>query len=103
MDVVKKLLWWLFIGSLGGLNRAKIVQLLREHPQNANQLTVALGIDYKTVRHHITVLEKNNIISSVGMGNVRAYCLSTFLEDNIVVFDDIWAQIGKKDIKGKKN
>ena len=103
MDIVRKLFWWLFIGSLGGANRARIVSLLKEHPYNANQLTESLGVDYKTVRHHIDVLEKNNIITSVGSGYVKIYCLSRLLEDNIAVFDDIWEQIGKNALKGKKN
>lgn len=103
MDAVKRLLWWLVAGSAGGYNRAKIIHLLRERPYNANQLTEALGLDYKTVRHHIDVLEKNNLISSMGDKYGRMYTVSVLLEDNFSVFDGIWAQIGKNGLKGKKD
>ena len=34
----KRILWYLFAGSRGGINRARIVDLLKEHPYNMNQL-----------------------------------------------------------------
>ena len=34
----KRLLWFLFAGSRGGLNRLKIVSTLKKTPLNANQL-----------------------------------------------------------------
>ena len=55
-------LWYVFLGSRGGDTRMRIVGLLRMHPANANQLKVALSLDYSTVRHSLRVLEKNRII-----------------------------------------
>ena len=46
----KRLLWYLFAGSKGGNNRIKIVGLLKERPYNINQLSEALGLDYKAIR-----------------------------------------------------
>jgi len=54
----KRLLWYLFAGSKGGNNRLKIIDLLKEHPYNINQLADVLDLDYKSIQHHITVLEK---------------------------------------------
>jgi DNA-binding transcriptional ArsR family regulator len=62
----KHLLWYLFVGSRGGINRAKIIDLLKEFPYNINQLAEALKLDYKAIQHHISVLEKNNIVSKIG-------------------------------------
>jgi DNA-binding transcriptional ArsR family regulator len=103
MDAVKRLLWWLIAGSVGGVNRARIIQKLKERPCNANQLTEALKLDYKTVRHHIEVLEKNNLVTSTGQKYSKMYFLSALLEENFSSFSEIWAQIGKKDLKGKKD
>ena len=62
----KRLLWYLFVGSRGGINRAKIIDLLKEYLYNINQLAEALKLDYKAIQHHISVLEKNNIVSKIG-------------------------------------
>jgi predicted ArsR family transcriptional regulator len=60
---MEKLLWWLIVGTKGGINRAKIIRILHDRPHNANQLAGKLKVDYKTIRHHIEVLEKNSIVS----------------------------------------
>jgi len=62
----KRLLWFVFAGSRGGLNRLKIISKLRENPFNTNQLAKELGLDYKAIQHHIRVLEKNNMITKIG-------------------------------------
>jgi DNA-binding transcriptional ArsR family regulator len=55
---LKYLLGWLIAGTRGGATRAKIIETLKETPQNANQLATLLGMDYRTIRHHIKVLGK---------------------------------------------
>ena len=91
----KRLLWFLFAGSRGGLNRLKIVSILKEKPLNANQLANELGLDYKAIRHHIRVLEKNNIITKIGEKYGANYFISTFLEVNMESFDEIVQKLGK--------
>jgi len=102
MKAVRRLLWWLIAGGTGGLNRARIIHALNEHPCNANQLSEKLNLDYKTVRHHIKILEKNNlIISTVGKYS-KMYFLSPLLEENYEVFYEIWVEIGKKKINRER-
>jgi predicted ArsR family transcriptional regulator len=91
----KYLLGWLIAGSRGGPMRAKIIEILKETPQNANQLATMLGVDYKTIRHHIEVLEKNNMITSVG-GYGTTYFLSSMLEENYSSFEEIRKKMWKK-------
>jgi len=91
----KRLLWFLFAGSRGGLNRIKIVSILKETPLNANQLAKELGLDYKAIQHHIRVLEKNNIITKAGEKYGVTYFISTFLEVNMESFDEIVQKLGK--------
>ena len=91
----KRLLWFLFAGSRGGLNRIKIVSILKETPLNANQLAKKLGLDYKAIQHHIRVLEKNNIITKAGEKYGVTYFISTFLEVNMESFDEIVQKLGK--------
>lgn len=93
---LKYLLGWLIAGTRGGPTRAKIILALKETPQNANQLATLLKMDYKTMRHHLEVLEKNKMITSVGDRYAATYFLSQTLEDNYVLFEEIMNKIGKK-------
>ena len=59
-------LWYVLSGTRGGANRARILRALDERPRNANQLAEDLELDYKTVRHHLDVLEENNVVTDSG-------------------------------------
>ncbi len=101
---LKRILWWLIAGTRGGESRARIILSIREKPKNANQLSESLGMEYKTVRHHLDVLQKNSIISFVGEGYGTMYFLSNEMEANFEVFEEIWERIGKKEnIVGKED
>ncbi len=91
----KRLLWFVFSGSRGGLNRLKIISKLKENPSNINQLAKELNLDYKAIQHHIRVLEKNNLISKVGEKYGVTYFLSTFLEVNMGTFEEIEEKLDK--------
>ena len=93
---LKYLLGWLIAGTRGGASRSEIIKALHDSPQNANQLATMLGKDYKTIRHHLQVLEKNRIITSVGEKYGATYFLSQVMEDNYVVFEEITNKIWKK-------
>ena len=93
---LKYLLGWLIAGTRGGPTRAKIIEALKETPQNANQLATMLKMDYKTMRHHLEVLEKNKIITSIGDRYGATYFLSHTMEDNYAMFEEIMKKIGKK-------
>ena len=94
---LKYLLGWLIAGTRGGTTRAKIIETLKETPQNANQLATLLKMDYRTIRHHLKVLEKNKLVTSAGEGYGTTYFLSVILEDNYVVFEEIVNKIWKKE------
>ena len=98
MRPVKQLLWWLIAGSEGGVNRARIIHTLKEEPCNANQLAERLELDYKTVRHHIDVLTKNNMLTTMGGKYGKMFFLSSILEENYDIFEEIWVRIGKNEV-----
>ena len=91
----KRLLWFVFAGSRGGLNRLKIMKILKEKPSNINQLATELGLDYKAIQHHIKVLEKNNLITKEGEKYGITYFISTFLEVNMEAFEEIVEKLEK--------
>ncbi len=92
---MKKILWWLIAGTKGGINRARIIDVLQHRPYNANQLAEKLNLDYKTVRHHIKILEDNNVITSSGEKYGIMYFLSPSMEENFELFKQIWHEINE--------
>ena len=99
---LKYLLGWLITGTRGGSTRAKIIMAIRETPQNANQLANSLELDYRTIRHHLKLLEKNKIFTSTGDGYGNTYFLSTNMEENYVLFEEILNKLWKKQKREKK-
>nr|KJR73197.1 MAG: hypothetical protein TU35_07285 [Thermoproteus sp. AZ2] len=69
---------WLLVESRGALVRSKILLLLRERPTNINRIAKELGIDYKTAKHHLGLLEKNGLVKRLGVGYGDVY----YIEDN---------------------
>ena len=93
---LKYLLGWLIAGTRGGPTRAKIIETLKETPQNANQLANQLKLDYRTIRHHLKVLEKNKIVTTAGEGYGTTYFLSQVMEENYALFEEIMKKMWKK-------
>jgi DNA-binding transcriptional ArsR family regulator len=99
---LKYLLGWLIAGTRGGATRAKIIETLRENPQNANQIANLLEMDYRTIRHHLKILQKNRIITSAGDGYGTTYFLSTEMEENYGLFEEILNKLWKTQKRKKK-
>ncbi|HXV38524.1 MAG TPA: winged helix-turn-helix domain-containing protein [Nitrosopumilaceae archaeon] len=85
----KRLLEFVFVGSKGGFSRTRIILILKKEPLNANQLAKRIGLDYKTIKHHVEVLEKNNLISHMGDKYGVIFFPSIFLEHNMMIFDEL--------------
>ena len=102
MREVERALYWIIAGTMGGNNRARIIKELLKNPQNTNQLSKALELDFKTVQHHLKVLEKNKLVIYKGGGGfAKIYFLSQMLEDNIDSFNKLLQEIEIKN--NKKN
>ena len=82
-------------GSRGGINRGKIIEIIKNNPMNANKLGIQLEVDYRTIRHHLDVLEKNGLITSMGERYGKMYFISVELEENYDDFVEIWERIRK--------
>lgn len=92
-------LWYVFLGSRGGENRANIMRLLLRHPYNAHQLCKELSVDYKTILHHLRVLEENRFV--VAITDKRYSKAFSVTPEFLAVeeeFGEIWEQFGNKPI-----
>ena len=88
-----RLLWFHFAGTRGGDNRIKILYLLLKYPLNINKISEELQLDYKTIQHHIRILEKSNLITKMGDKYGILYFISNYLEKNIESYYDIKKKI----------
>jgi len=92
---MKSVIWHLIAGTRGGITRGRIITLLRQTPGNANKIAETLHLDYKTVRHHLEILEKNNIIYAIAKKHYGAgYFLTESMQSHIKEFEKILVQFG---------
>jgi DNA-binding transcriptional ArsR family regulator len=79
----RSLMWYLLCGTRGGPNRLRILDRLVRSPANAHQLASCLGLDYRTVRHHLQLLERNGAVARpVGDAYAAPYELSPYLAEH---------------------
>lgn len=91
----KFLFWYVFGASRGGSNRIKIISFLKDSPANTNKIAEHMHIDYKGVKHHLEVLEKNNFVTKVGERYGLIFFLSSLLEENMELFEEIAEKINR--------
>ncbi len=59
---MERVLWYLIAGTRGGYNRARLLKLLAQKPRNAHQVAEGLGLNYKTVIHHLEILQRHQLV-----------------------------------------
>jgi DNA-binding transcriptional ArsR family regulator len=75
----------------------QILRHLKEEPVNANKLATNLKLDYKTILHHIRVLEQHRLITSSEKGAYgNVFFLSSYFESQYSILEDIWAKVNKQ-------
>jgi len=89
----KKLFWFVFAATRGGLNRIRIISHLRNMPSNTHQIANSIGLDYKVVQHHLKNLERNNLVTKAGSNYGATFFPSVLFEDSETVFDEIAARL----------
>jgi predicted transcriptional regulator len=86
---MEKALWYLLTATRGGENRVRLIRALSERPRNANKLAEELDVSYKTVRHHLDMLEDHSIVESGGNEYGKLYFLTDRFEQNRETFEHI--------------
>ncbi len=85
-DSFEHMLWWVFVGSRGGRTRMTIVNSLLDNPANAYQLTKTLSLNYRTILHHLELLEENRIVQGEGPKYGKVYFPTALLMENLQIY-----------------
>ena len=88
-DNFGRILWYVFATTKGGPTRIKIVELLCNRPYNMHQISKELKLDYKTIQHHIRVLEENRVITPEEKKYGSIYFPSGMFEGVKDIFEEI--------------
>jgi len=76
---------------------ACILRALNDQPRNTNQLSNDLDLNYKTVQHHLEVLEESNIVTTEGDNYGQMCFLSDRMMNNPDIMEDVAEQAGVDD------
>lgn len=83
--------------SRGGVTRARILLLIRGEPLNTNQIAKRLGLNYRSVTHHINILVKNGLIMRIGKGYGSPFILTREAEEHWdIVYESICRILGEE-------
>ena len=86
---MEKALWYLLTATRGGENRVRIIRALSNQPMNANRLADELDVGYKTIRHHLDMLESHGVVEGGDNKYGRLYFLTDQFEHNRDTFEQI--------------
>jgi len=59
---------------------------------NTNQLSKELDLNYKTVQHHLEVLEENTVVTTQGDDYGKLYFLTDRMKHNLDILDEVVEQ-----------
>jgi len=93
MPGIKQELSYLMLGQQGGENRIKILEHLKDRGYNLNQLSNELDLNYRTIKHHIDILLEYDMIESSGEGYGEVYFLTSKLEENYEMLEEMKSKI----------
>lgn len=90
---MEKALWYLLTATRGGENRVRVLRALSERPKNANELATELDLDYKTIRHHLDMLDDHGVIETSDEQYAKLHFLTDSFERNRETFEEIAATV----------
>ena len=91
-----------FTGMSGRYTRLRIICSITEIPMNTLELSKKLELDYKTIKHNIDVLEKNNLIIRQGAGYGDVFFPSDLISMNLPTLYKVIRKVEDKLDKSEK-
>jgi len=91
-----------FTGMSGRYTRLRIICAITEDPMNTMEISKKLELDYKTIKHNIEVLEKNNFITREGEGYGDMFFPSDLISSNLPTLYSVIRKVEAKLDKAEK-
>ena len=91
-----------FTGMSGRYTRLRIICSITEIPMNTLELSKKLELDYKTIKHNIGVLERNNLIIRQGEGYGDMFFPSDLISTNLPTLYKVIRKVEDKLDKSEK-
>ena len=91
-----------FTGMSGRYTSLRIICAITEDPMNTLELSKKLDLDYKTIKHNIKVLEKNNLIVREGEGYGDLFFTSEIISSNLPTLYSVIRKVEAKLDKSEK-
>ncbi|MCV0372344.1 MAG: transcriptional regulator [Nitrosarchaeum sp.] len=89
-----KLILWSIVGATrGGPNRARVLNLLITASLNSHQIAKKLNLDHKTIRHHLKILTKNELIIKSTESYGATYTMTDIMKQNVEFLKEIVTKI----------
>ena len=85
-----------FTGMGGRYTRMRILCTLTEYPVNTQELSRMLDLDYKTIKHNIGVLEKNEFVVRTGEGYGDIFSPTELILSNLPTLYKVIYEVEKK-------
>lgn len=79
----------LILGRKGGRTTTKIIDRILEHPYNLNQLSIELNLDYNTIKYHMKLILKSNLVMKEEMKYGSLYYPTQKLINNLREYEQI--------------
>jgi predicted transcriptional regulator len=79
---VKRSFVFSIAGTRGGPVRLAVLKVIDRERMNVNQIAIKMGMDYKTIQHHVRVLEKSGFVKKEAAKSENIYSVSDLIKSN---------------------
>lgn len=85
----------LLLGRKGGRTTVRIIDQILEHPYNTNQLSNELNLDYNTIKYHINLILKSDLVMQGEVKYGGLFYPTDKLINNLNEYEDIKEYLNK--------
>ncbi len=79
---MKRAFMFSIAGTRGGPVRLAVLKIIAKKKMNINQVSIRMNMDYKTIQHHMRVLDKSGFVKKEMSKNESIYSVSDLIMSN---------------------